>query len=190
LATTLKPTPDAKQVHRRASAQPGVRSRDAKAGDSEHPLVELLLDQCTNDAVDGSHGYPKVVASGQDEERTSMTITGAHVIIYSQDAEADRAFIRDTLGFAGVDAGGGWLIFKLPPAEIALHPTDGEAKHEFYLMCDNIESTLGDLTAKGVEVSGTVRQERWGLIASINLPSGADLPIYEPRHPVAYALEG
>ena len=76
-------------------------------------------------------------------------INGAHVILYSTDAEADRVFIRDVLGFAGVDAGGGWLIFKLPPAEIAVHPTDGPGKHEFYLMCDDIEKTLEELTARG-----------------------------------------
>ncbi len=117
------------------------------------------------------------------------TINGAHVILYSRDADADRAFIRDTLGFAGIDSGGGWLIFKLPPAEIAVHPTDAEAKHEFYLMCDDIESLLAALTAKGVEVSRPISDEGWGLLASIRLPSGSDLPLYEPRHPVAYDLD-
>ncbi|MGI8878071.1 MAG: VOC family protein [Candidatus Limnocylindria bacterium] len=117
------------------------------------------------------------------------TINGAHVILYSRDADADRAFIRDTLGFAGVDSGGGWLIFKLPPAEIAVHPTDAEAKHEFYLMCDDIERLLAELTAEGVEVSRPISDEGWGLLASIRLPSGSDLPLYEPRHPVAYDLD-
>lgn len=116
-------------------------------------------------------------------------IIGSHVIVYSADAEADRAFIRDTLGFDGVDAGGGWVIFKLPPAEIAVHPTDGEAKYEFYLMCDNIESQLAALTAKGVEVAQTISDEGWGLLASIRLPSGADLALYEPRHPLAHDLD-
>ncbi|MBA2371369.1 MAG: extradiol dioxygenase [Chloroflexi bacterium] len=111
------------------------------------------------------------------------------MILYSRDADADRAFIRDTLGFAGIDSGGGWLIFKLPPAEIAVHPTDAEAKHEFYLMCDDIESLLAALTAKGVEVSRPISDEGWGLLASIRLPSGSDLPLYEPRHPVAYDLD-
>ncbi len=101
-------------------------------------------------------------------------INGAHVILYSTDAEADRVFIRDVLGFAGVDAGDGWLIFKLPPAEIAVHPSDGLGKHEFYLMCDDLEKTLADLTA----------------LASIKLPSGSELSIYQPRHPTAYDLEG
>jgi catechol 2,3-dioxygenase-like lactoylglutathione lyase family enzyme len=117
-------------------------------------------------------------------------ITAAHIILYSTDAEADRAFIRDVLGLAGVDAGGGWLIFKLPPAEIAVHPTDGLGKHELYLMCDDIEKTLMELTAQGVTVSEPVSDQGWGQLASIKLPSGADLPIYQPRHPTAYNLEG
>jgi catechol 2,3-dioxygenase-like lactoylglutathione lyase family enzyme len=116
-------------------------------------------------------------------------LNGAHVIVFSRDAEADRAFIRDTLGFPGVDAGAGWLILKLPPAEIAVHPADGEPKHELYLMCDEIEKTLAELTAKGVEVSGPVSDEGWGLLASIRLPSGSELSLYEPRHPVAYDLD-
>jgi catechol 2,3-dioxygenase-like lactoylglutathione lyase family enzyme len=116
-------------------------------------------------------------------------INGAHVISYSRDADADRAFLRDALGFTGVDAGGGWLIFKLPPAEIAVHPADGEAKHEFYLMCDNIERLLAELIANGVEIARPVSDEGWGLLASIRMPSGSDLLLYEPRHPTAYDLE-
>ncbi len=112
---------------------------------------------------------------------------GAHVIVYSNDADADRAFIRDVLGFPGVDAGHGWLIFKLPPAEVALHPTDGPPQHEFYLMCDDLEATLAQLTAKGVKI-GEVSDQRWGLVSSIELPSGAQLPVYEPRHPTAHSL--
>jgi hypothetical protein len=112
-------------------------------------------------------------------------INGAHVIIYSKDADADRAFIKDVLGFANVDAGNGWLIFKLPPAEVAVHPTDGAPLHEFYLMCDDIEATLA---TDGITVSAPVTRERWGLLASITLPSGADLPLYQPLHPVAYDL--
>jgi catechol 2,3-dioxygenase-like lactoylglutathione lyase family enzyme len=113
-------------------------------------------------------------------------INGAHVILYTRDAEADRDFIRDTLGYPGVDAGQGWLIFRLPPAEIAVHPTDGQGRHEFYLMCDDLEATLAELSAKGAETSGSISDEGWGLLASIRLPSGADLPLYEPRHPVAF----
>jgi len=117
-------------------------------------------------------------------------INAAHVILYSNDAEADRVFIRDVLGFAGVDAGGGWLIFKLPPAEIAVHPTDGLGKHECYLMCDDLEKTLADLAAKGVTISHSVSDQDWGLLASIKLPSGSDLSIYQPRHPTAYDQDG
>ena len=117
-------------------------------------------------------------------------INGAHVIVYSSDAEADRAFIRDVLGFADVDAGNGWLIFKLPPAEVAVHPTGGEPAHEFYLMCDNLESTLAVLAEKGTEIAEPVTNERWGSRASIKLPSGSTLTIYQPWHPVAYDIDG
>ena len=108
---------------------------------------------------------------------------GSHVIIYSKDAEGDRAFIRDVLGFPHVDAGAGWLIFRLPPAEIAVHPTDGDARHEFYLMCEDLDALLAKL-----KVSPPITEERWGRLASIPLPSGANLPVYQPHHPVAYNL--
>jgi catechol 2,3-dioxygenase-like lactoylglutathione lyase family enzyme len=119
----------------------------------------------------------------------ALMINGAHVILYTADAEADRAFIRDTLGFAHVDAGGGWLIFKLPPAEVAVHPTDGPPSHELYLMCDDIEGLLADLGAKGVEIAKPVSDQGWGLLAAVRLPSGGELPLYQPRHPVAYDLD-
>jgi catechol 2,3-dioxygenase-like lactoylglutathione lyase family enzyme len=111
-------------------------------------------------------------------------INGAHVIIYSRDAEADRAFFRDTLGYPHVDAGHGWLIFKLPPAEVAMHPADGEPGHELYLMCDNLEATMAELSAKGVEFTIAVTEERWGLRTAVRLPGGGELGLYEPRHPV------
>ncbi|WP_394234043.1 VOC family protein [Niallia oryzisoli] len=117
-------------------------------------------------------------------------INAAHIILYSTNAEADRVFIRDVLGLAGVDAGEGWLIFKLPPAEIAVHPTEGPDKHEFYLMCDDIEKTITELTAKGITISKPISEQGWGRLISIKLPSGADLSIYQPRHPIAYDLEG
>jgi hypothetical protein len=113
-------------------------------------------------------------------------INGAHVLLYSRDAEADRAFIRDTLGFTGVDSGGGWLILELPPAEVAVHPTTGDTRHQLFLMCDEIQRTLDELTAKGVELSSPVSDEGWGLLTSIRLPSGSDLPLYEPRHALAH----
>jgi predicted enzyme related to lactoylglutathione lyase len=112
-------------------------------------------------------------------------ITGAHSIVYSTDAEADRAFFRDVLGFAHVDAGDGWLIFALPPAEVAVHPAQAGGRHELYLMCDDIEATVAELTAKGAEVTGAVSDEGWGLLTAIRLPGGGELGLYEPRHPVA-----
>jgi catechol 2,3-dioxygenase-like lactoylglutathione lyase family enzyme len=113
-------------------------------------------------------------------------IEGAHVILYSRDAEADRAFLRDVLGSPGVDAGDGWLIFALPPAEVAVHPTEGEPQHELYLTCDDIERTLSDLSTRGVEITHPASDEGWGVLASVRMPSGAELSLYEPRHPVAY----
>jgi catechol 2,3-dioxygenase-like lactoylglutathione lyase family enzyme len=114
--------------------------------------------------------------------------TGAHVILYSHEAAADRAFLRDVLGFPHVDAGAGWLIFKLPPAEVAVHPTDAEPKHELYLMCDDIEKVLSECSAKGIAVIEPASDQGWGVLASIRLPSGTPLSVYEPRHPVAYEL--
>src|SRR3982751_4137255 len=112
-------------------------------------------------------------------------INGAHVIIYSRDAAADRAFFRDTLGYHHVDAGQGWLIFKLPPAEVAMHPADGEPAHELFLMCDDLEATMADLAAKGAEFTIPVAEERWGLRTARRLPGGGELGLYQPRHPVA-----
>jgi predicted enzyme related to lactoylglutathione lyase len=110
-------------------------------------------------------------------------ITGLHAIVYSAGAEEDRAFFRDVLGLSSVDAGGGWLIFAMPPTELAVHPTDGPSQHELYLMCDDIHATLDDLRAKGIEVSPEITDAGWGLLSSIKLPSGSDLPLYQPRHP-------
>jgi len=110
-------------------------------------------------------------------------ITGAHSIVYSSDADGVRAFFRDVLGLPAVDAGHGWLIFALPPAEVAAHPTDGPGRHELYLMCDDIGATVEELRAKGVEFTGPVEEERWGLVTAIKLPGGVELGLYEPRHP-------
>ena len=117
-------------------------------------------------------------------------INGAHVIIYSRDAEADRAFLKDVLGYPHVDAGHGWLIFKLPPAEVAVHPSDEveSNKHELYLMCDDLEQTVADLTARGVEFTGPAEDQRWGILTSIRLPGCGELGLYQPRHPPAYDL--
>jgi catechol 2,3-dioxygenase-like lactoylglutathione lyase family enzyme len=111
-------------------------------------------------------------------------ISGAHVVIYSQDADADREFIRDVLGFPHVDAGHGWLIFRLPPAEVAVHPGDAPG-HELYLMCDDIRATLAGLAARGAFVPAELAEQRWGTTATITLPSGSALSLYQPRHPLA-----
>ncbi len=111
-------------------------------------------------------------------------ITGAHSIVYSADPEGVRAFFRDVLELPSVDAGGGWSIFSLPPAEVAAHPADGAGRHELYLMCDDIHATVQELRAKGVEFSRPVSEERWGLVTAIVLPGGVELGLYEPRHPI------
>jgi predicted enzyme related to lactoylglutathione lyase len=110
-------------------------------------------------------------------------ITGVHAIVFSPEADQVRAFLRDVLGLSSADAGGGWLIFALPPAELAVHPADGATRHELYLMCDDIHATLAELQGKGVEVAKDVADQGWGLLAAIRLPDGSELPIYEPRHP-------
>lgn len=114
-------------------------------------------------------------------------ISGAHVIVYSNDAEADRAFFRDILDFKSVDAGHGWLIFALPPAEAAFHPSDKNGPHELYFMCDNLKSEMAALAKKGVTCSA-VHEERWGSITHIPLPSGSEIGLYQPKHPTALNL--
>jgi predicted enzyme related to lactoylglutathione lyase len=113
-------------------------------------------------------------------------ITGVHAIVFSPEAEKVRAFFADVLGMPAADAGGGWLIFALPPAELAVHPVhpdDGESRHELYLMCDDLQATLTELKGRGAEVARDVSDQGWGLLAAIRLPDGSELPIYEPRHP-------
>jgi catechol 2,3-dioxygenase-like lactoylglutathione lyase family enzyme len=111
-------------------------------------------------------------------------ITGAHLIVYSTDADADRALIADAFGFPSVDAGGGWLIFALPHAELAAHPSEHGGRHELYLMCDDIETTVAELREKGVELARPVSDEGFGRLTAIRLPGGGELGLYEPRHPV------
>lgn len=112
-------------------------------------------------------------------------ITGVHAIIFSEDVEAARAFLRDVLELRSVDAGAGWLIFALPPAELAAHPGEGPGRHELYLMCDDIETTVRDLEHKGVELARPVSDEGFGLVTAIRMPGGGELGLYEPRHPTA-----
>jgi catechol 2,3-dioxygenase-like lactoylglutathione lyase family enzyme len=111
-------------------------------------------------------------------------IFGSHVIVYSKDGDADRRFLRDVLGFSSVDAGHGWLIFALPPGEIAVHPAEENGKHELYLMCDDLNTEMAALAAKGVRCS-EVHNERWGSITKLELPGGGQIGLYEPTHPVA-----
>jgi len=115
-------------------------------------------------------------------------INGTHVIFYSHDAEADRAFLRDVLGLKHVDAGDDWLIFQLPPAETGIHPTEQPAHTEIYFLCDDLERTLADLAERGVKVAEDRIETSWGLGSSFMLPSGASVSVYEPRHPVAHSL--
>ena len=114
-------------------------------------------------------------------------IFGAHVIVYSKDAAADRIFFRDVLGFASVDAGHGWLIFALPPAEAAVHPIDENDRHELYFMCDDLKAEISALGKKGVRCS-EVQEARWGSITMIRLPGGGEVGLYQPKHPSALAL--
>ena len=114
-------------------------------------------------------------------------IFGAHVIVYSKDADADRAFLRDILGFPFVDIGHGWLIFALPPAEVAVHPAQDNGRHELYLMCDDLKAEIAALHAKGVSCSD-VHEERWGSITMVKLPGGGEVGLYQPKHPTALAL--
>jgi catechol 2,3-dioxygenase-like lactoylglutathione lyase family enzyme len=115
---------------------------------------------------------------------------GAHVLLYSKDSDADRAFFRDVLELRSVDAGGGWLIFALPPAEVAVHPADGESAGQnflptqLYLMCDDLQATIKSLEAKKVKCT-SVSKERWGIRTTIKLPSGGEIGLYQPTHPMA-----
>jgi hypothetical protein len=124
-------------------------------------------------------------------------INGAHFLLYSKDPEADRAFLRDVLKFRSVDAGRGWLIFALPPSEIAVHPSgedsappnadDGVAGVALYLMCDDLRSTMKELQSKKVRCS-TVEEAQWGTVTTFPLPSGASMGLYQPKHPTALKL--
>jgi len=111
-------------------------------------------------------------------------ISGAHIIVYSKDPEADRAFFRDVLKFMSVDAGHGWLIFALPPAEAAFHPSERNDVHELYFMCDDLKETVESLKAKNVKC-GVAKEERWGSLTEVGLPGGGKIGLYQPKHPVA-----
>jgi catechol 2,3-dioxygenase-like lactoylglutathione lyase family enzyme len=112
-------------------------------------------------------------------------ITGTHAIVFAEDAETARAFFADVLGLRSVDAGGGWLIFALPPAELACHPAPGveSGRHELYLMCDDIDATVADLEAEGVEFVAPVSDAGFGRMTRLRVPGGGELGVYEPAHP-------
>ena len=112
-----------------------------------------------------------------------MTISGVHLMAFSTDAEATRAFLRDALELDAVDAGGGWLIFALPPAELGVHPTGEAPHHELYLMCDDLDATLGRLADKGVALARPPATEAFGRIAYLDVPGLGELGIYQPAHP-------
>jgi predicted enzyme related to lactoylglutathione lyase len=141
--------------------------------------------------------FTLLVRSGQIRRGDPKMITGAHFLLYSTDPEADRAFFRDVLRFASIDVGGGWLIFRLPPAEIGVHPAGGEfvqphAGHALagtvmYLMCDDLAATLSSLDASGV-ACGEVQEADWGRSSTLRLPSGAEIGLYQPAHPTALEL--
>ena len=114
-------------------------------------------------------------------------ISGAHIVVYSKNAEADRAFFRDILGLKSVDAGHGWLIFALPPAEAAFHPSQ-EENHELYFMCDDLKTEMASLAMKGVKCS-KIEEARWGSITKMALPGGGNVGLYQPTHPTALGLK-
>jgi predicted enzyme related to lactoylglutathione lyase len=112
-------------------------------------------------------------------------INGVHALIYAKDADKTRAFFHDVLKLRSVDAGHGWLIFALPPAELGIHPADGKQRHELYLMCHDVEATVKELKGKGVEFGRPIKDEGFGRVTAIKVPGGGELGLYEPRHPTA-----
>jgi hypothetical protein len=124
-----------------------------------------------------------------------MSIIGAHVVLYTTEPDALRATLRDVFGFQHVDAGGGWLIFALPPSEVGVHPAEGStylsgARHQLTLMCDNIATTVRDLRTKGIRIPGEPKDEGWGVTVMMSLPGGVEMMLYQPRHPAAIAFTG
>jgi catechol 2,3-dioxygenase-like lactoylglutathione lyase family enzyme len=120
-----------------------------------------------------------------------VAVTGVHVLLYTPEAEALRAALRDVLGWSFVedaDSSPGWLIFKLPPAELGVHPSDGSTKHSFCLMCDDLDATAAELRAKGIEFLGEPQEESYGITTTMLLPGGVEVLLYEPKHSVAVDL--
>ena len=111
-----------------------------------------------------------------------MPIVGAHMLLYTPEADALRAVLRDALGWDSVEDTPGWLIFKLPPAELGVHPSEGATKHEVSLMCDDLEATMAELRGKGIEFRGEPKDESFGITATMLLPGGVELMLYQPKH--------
>lgn len=123
-----------------------------------------------------------------------MAITGTHLLFYTSEAEKLRAMLRDVFGFKHVDAGDGWLIFALPPSEIGVHPAEGPTydsgvRHQITFMCDDINTTVAELRAKGVTIAGDPKDEGYGIVTTLKLPGGCDVMLYQPRHAVAAGME-
>jgi len=116
-------------------------------------------------------------------------INGIHALIYNKEADKLRAFFRDVLGLPSVDAGQGWLIFALPPAELGIHPTEEQGHHRIYLMCDDLRATVEELRSKGVELEGPVQEQAWGSLTTIRIPGGEVLHLYQPKHPTALGMK-
>ncbi len=122
-----------------------------------------------------------------------MAVIGAHMLLYTPEPDALRAVLRDVFDLKHVDAGGGWLIFRLPPAELGVHPAEAgtnDTSHAVSFMCDDITSTVVELRAKGIEVLGEPKDEGYGITVMLNLPGGCQVQLYEPRHPVAIETAG
>jgi biotin operon repressor len=122
-----------------------------------------------------------------------MAINGTHMLFYTSEAEQLRAMLRDVFGFKHVDAGDGWLIFRLPPSEIGVHPAEGPnfesgIRHQITFMCNDINATIADLRAKGVDVDTNTEDQGYGIVTTIHLPGGCDVMLYEPRHAIAADL--
>ncbi|HUQ86283.1 MAG TPA: hypothetical protein VM096_01920 [Vicinamibacterales bacterium] len=122
-----------------------------------------------------------------------MAITGTHTLLYSSEPDKLRAMLRDVLSLPHIDIGGGWLLFELPPSEIAVHPADGPTfesgtRHQFTLMCDHLGKTILELKSKGVVVKNEPKEERWGVHVTLGLPGDCDVMLYEPRHPIAAGM--
>ena len=114
-----------------------------------------------------------------------MAIIGAHMLLYSSEPEALRTMLSDAFGFKSVDAGGGWLIFTLPPAEVGVHPQEGPIRHQMSLMCDDIVATVAELRGKGVQIEGEPQDQAWGIVVTMSLPGDVKVMLYQPRHALA-----